>query len=533
MANNWEYSTVRSWLNESFFVTAFSTRERRQISCTKLTTPAYLTSRSAYDVGETGDYVFLPSYQDMINPSYGFSLNYSDYDMNRRAHSSDYAKSQGVYVDNSYKNKHGKYTSYFRLRSAGNGSLSATDVFSNGYVFSIGIRDTSYGIRPALCFNPSSTGTYSNDYDKKVTINVYSKDSYDVINKVPFVNVSTKLTDFTVTTASGSKVISDASKVKIDINEAKAGGVKISKDYYCDYIIPPDVFKNIFNEGFSANLDVKMSTLPNHKSGYISTAFVKEDGEYDSYIDTVTDPANITKGNKYKVILSVASVGKNIKYYLTQDDGHKLESDTGVFEGNLFSDFTPYKDVYAYAVSSKGTTVLSKLKLNIVPAVENKKIDDFIKSNSTNLLGEAPTSVTGKVGNFLFDGAKIDLSAFKIPVSTEIDGNTIKVAIGIDDFFTYTPGKKKKNDGEWSNFVKDYKKYFESDHSWTVKKEEAKKANKKAKQLSEKYGKNKWVKSKKHNFSLDVVGYGVWELVRSGSEWTIKFKRSCLQRHEI
>ncbi|MDY3938242.1 MAG: DUF6273 domain-containing protein [Oscillospiraceae bacterium] len=524
-ANNWEYSTIRTWLNESFFVTAFSMSERSQIPCTKLTTPAYSTSYSDYDVGETGDYVFLPSYQDMINPSYLFSSYCSDYDMDRRAHSSDYAKSQGVEVSGSYEDKYGKHTSYYCLRSAGDSSGYTTEVNDDGYVYDLWYTNvTSSGIRPALCFNPSSTGTYSNDYDKKVTINVYSKDSYDVINKVPLVNVSTKLTDFTVTTSSESKVVSDASKVKIKISEAKKSGVKISKDYYCDYIIPAEIFENIFNEGFSAKLDVKMSALPKHKAGYISTAFVKEDGEYDSYTDTITGSVNITKGNKYKVILSAAGVGKNVKYYLSQDELHKIESDTGVFEGDLFSDFSPYKDVYAYAVSSKGTTVLSKLQFNIIPAVENKKIDDFIKSNSTNLLGEAPTSVTGKVGNFLFDGAKIDLSAFKIPVSTEIDGNTIKVAIGIDDFFTYTPGKKKKNDGEWSNFVKDYKKYFESDHSWTVKKEEAKKANKKAKQLSEKYGKNKWVKSKKHNFSLDVVGYGVWELVRSGSEWTIKFK---------
>lgn len=529
--NNWEYSTIRTWLNESFFVTAFSVSERSQIPCTKLTTPAFSTSYSDYDVGETGDYVFLPSYQDMINPSYLF-LYPSDYDdMNRRAHSSDYAKSQGVWVSRSYKDKYDKRASYYRLRSAGIGSYNTTgvsyygDCGSHGYVNDYrDTYETCLGIRPALCFNPSSTGTYSNDYDKKVTINVYSNDSYDGLNKIPAVNIGTKLKDFTVTTSSGSKEVSDASKVKIKISEAIISGVKISKDYYCDYIIPADVFENIFNEGFSAKLDVKMSALPKHKAGYISTAFVKEDGEYDSYTDTITGSVNITKGNKYKVILSAAGVGKNVKYYLSQDELHKIESDTGVFEGDLFSDFTPYKDVYAYAVSSKGTTVLSKLQFNIIPDVENKKVDDFIKSNSTNLLGEAPTSVTGKVGNFLFDGAKIDLSAFKIPVSAEIDGNTIKVAIGIDDFFTYTPGTKKKKDGEWSNFVKDYKKYFESDHSWTTKKEEAKKANKKAKQLSEKYGKNKWVKSKKHNFSLDVVGYGVWELVRSGSEWTIKFK---------
>ncbi len=532
-ANNWEYSTIREWLNETFFFTAFSSGERSQIPCTKLTTPAYSSSYSKYDVGEAGDYIFLPSYQDMLNTSYRFSSAFSDYDINRRAHSSDYAKSQGVYVNSSYKDKSGNYASYYYLRSAGAFSLNIAAVGKYGFVYDDWrTYSTVTGIRPALCFNPSSTGTYSNDYDKKVTINVYSKDSYDVINKIPLVNVSTKLTDFTVTTSSESKVVSDASKVKIDINEAKAGGVKISKDYYCDYIIPKDVFENIFNEGFAAYLTVKMSALPNHGAGYISTAFVKEDGEYYSYTDTVTGSVNITKGNKYKVILSAAGVGNNVKYYLSQDDGHKLESDTGVFEGNLFSDFTPYKDVYAYAVSSKGTTVLTKLKLNIVPAVENKKIDDFIKSNSTNLLGDAPTSLAGQTGNYFLEGANFDLSAFKIPLSVGIDGDTIKVAIGIDGVLSYnhetkgssTTGTKWKKDGEWSNFVKDYKEYFEKDHSWAAKKEKAKEANNKAKQLSEKYGKKTSVKSKSKDFSLDVVGYGVWEIVWSGDNMKLVFK---------
>lgn len=532
-ANNWKYSTIRSWLNESFFVTAFSSSERSQILCTKHTTPASSNSYSKYNVGKTSDYVFLPSYQDMKNPSYGFfTTNGHDYfedDRNRTAYSSDYAKSQGVYVNRYWEDESGIYKSAYRLRSAGYCSDYITEIDSYGNLYDDGwiVDYTFCGIRPALCFNPSLTGAYSNDYDKKVTINVYSNDSYDGLNKLPAVNIEPKLKDFTVTTSSGSQKVSDTSKVKIDIDEAKISGVKISKDKYCDYIIPQDVFENIFNEGFSAKLDVKMSALPKHKAGYISTAFVKENGEYDSYTDTITGSVNITKGNKYKVILSAAGVGKNVKYYLSQDDGHKLESDTGVFEGDLFSDFTPYKDVYAYAVSSKGTTVLSKLQFNIIPDVENKKIDDFIKSNSTNLLGDAPTSFTGKAGNFLFEGTKIDFSAFKIPMSAEIDGNTIKVVFGINDFFSKsnetkdsssTGTKWPKNGGKWSSFVKDYKDYFKKDHSWASKKENAKKYNDKAKQLTKQYGNddNKSFGKGKTDISVDAVGYGVWEIVWSG-----------------
>ena len=175
-ANNWEYSTIRRWLNETFFVTAFSSSERSQIPCTKLTTPAYSTSYSQYDVGETGDYIFLPSYYDMINISYGFSSDNSDCDMNRNAHSSDYAKSQGIAVSGSYTDKSDEFASCYRLRSAGKGSAHTTNVFTRGDVDSnlYDSSHTDFGIRPVLCFNPTSTATppKTGEYEIKLYSNV-------------------------------------------------------------------------------------------------------------------------------------------------------------------------------------------------------------------------------------------------------------------------------------------------------------------------------------------------------------------------
>ena len=154
--NNWEYSAIRQWLNEAFYKTAFTSNEKKQILCTKLTTPAYKADSSAFDVGETTDYIFLPSYHDMLNTSYGFSSNRYEEDINRRAHASDYAKSQGVYVyrNSSYLDKDGEYPSYYRLRSAGYSSHVTTYVHHNGYDHQDSITtNTNYGIRPAMCFN--------------------------------------------------------------------------------------------------------------------------------------------------------------------------------------------------------------------------------------------------------------------------------------------------------------------------------------------------------------------------------------------
>mgnify|MGYP002518155644 CR=1 FL=1 len=181
-ANNWEYSTIRSWLNETFFFTAFSSNEKNQILCTKLTTPAYSTS---FDVGETDDYVFLPSYQDMNNYMYGFSTDHLFYDMNRRAHSSDYAGLQGVLVCTEYKDKDDKYTSPYRLRSAGNesGAVAGVEDYGLNSYSNYTTDFVGFGIRPALCLNPSSTIGGNDDTHAEKNLTFADSDTDGIIDE--------------------------------------------------------------------------------------------------------------------------------------------------------------------------------------------------------------------------------------------------------------------------------------------------------------------------------------------------------------
>ncbi len=199
-ANNWEYSTIRSWLNKTFFVTAFSSSERSKILSTNLTTPAYSTSYSEYDVGETFDCVFLPSYQDMLNSLYGFSSNSSDYDINRKTYCSDYSRSQGLYAILSYADGKEKcYNSIYRLRSAGNGSIISTKVCDGGNVYNYwnipDVNDSNLGIRPALCLNPSSTIGGNDDASAEKCIAVFSTERSLSINPGGSFNLGFGITD--------------------------------------------------------------------------------------------------------------------------------------------------------------------------------------------------------------------------------------------------------------------------------------------------------------------------------------------------
>lgn len=142
LANDYTQSTVRQWLNNDFYKTAFSEHEMWSIKTTEIDNTA-APNFSQYNKESTNDKIFLLSYYDMINPDYGFSTN-SYKDKTRDTKPTDYAKSQGVYV---YANGYSKT----RLRSAGMDNRYVCVVNNGGIVGTTSFTDVpDVGIRPAL-----------------------------------------------------------------------------------------------------------------------------------------------------------------------------------------------------------------------------------------------------------------------------------------------------------------------------------------------------------------------------------------------
>lgn len=139
-ANDYATSSIHKWLNEDFCNTAFTSAQKQNILPTTLDNSAYSTDYSKYDSVSTTDNVFLLSYSEAQNASYGFTDNTSS-----KAVGTDYAKAQGLWANSSNK------CSCWRLRSASNHSLHACFVDSDGYVDDYyGVGDTDLGVRPAL-----------------------------------------------------------------------------------------------------------------------------------------------------------------------------------------------------------------------------------------------------------------------------------------------------------------------------------------------------------------------------------------------
>ena len=138
----WKTCSLRSWLNETFLNSAFTTAEQSKIKSTTVTAgknPKYSTS-----VGNaTTDKVFLLSITE--------ANKYFTTDEARKCVPTAYAKANGAYTISDYT-KDGESTCWWWLRSPGLNQNSAAFVYFGGSVFFTGnfVNYDYFCVRPAL-----------------------------------------------------------------------------------------------------------------------------------------------------------------------------------------------------------------------------------------------------------------------------------------------------------------------------------------------------------------------------------------------
>lgn len=152
-ASNWEYSSLRAWLNNDFYNTAFSKTQQDRIK--ELTRENKSKWDSIYDSNPTSDKITLLSYDEVLNKNYGFSPSYNN-DTARQRKGTDYAKCQGLWVSSNYGG-----ISCWWLRSP-DSSSSAAGVSDSGWAVSnYYVGDASHGVIPALNLGKSTISTSS------------------------------------------------------------------------------------------------------------------------------------------------------------------------------------------------------------------------------------------------------------------------------------------------------------------------------------------------------------------------------------
>ena len=148
--NNYANSEIRSFLNNDFYNSAFALGND-YIRTTTVNNSASTTDSSSnpYACSNTNDKIFLPSYQDYINSSYGFSTSKNEYDTSRKCKTTDWARARGALHSDSYKN--GPYWT----RSPSSGSSTHAWYVSSGGTLGTSTTGTSYCVRPSFSFKIS------------------------------------------------------------------------------------------------------------------------------------------------------------------------------------------------------------------------------------------------------------------------------------------------------------------------------------------------------------------------------------------
>lgn len=145
--NNYKYSTVRNWLNDTFYTTAFTQYQQTLILQTTVDNSAGSTSSSSNDKAceDTEDKVFLLSYREITDTGYGFNGTPQSSDTKRQKKTSAYACSQGAFIS---ENGNG----YQWLRSPSNmmGCFQWAVTWNGSANSNVMVDYSAVGIVPAL-----------------------------------------------------------------------------------------------------------------------------------------------------------------------------------------------------------------------------------------------------------------------------------------------------------------------------------------------------------------------------------------------
>ena len=147
--NNYKYSDIREWLNNGFYNSAFALGNS-YIQTTMVDNSAATTSSTSneYACANTEDKVFLPSYKDYINNSYGFSTSTGSTDT-RCCRTTDWARARGAYYCTSSASY--QYNGYCLTRSPSNDSHLMWFAYFDGALSRYTNADyTGNSVRPGL-----------------------------------------------------------------------------------------------------------------------------------------------------------------------------------------------------------------------------------------------------------------------------------------------------------------------------------------------------------------------------------------------
>jgi len=324
-ANDYATSSIRAWLNDDFYNTAFSSSQRAGILTSQLDNSAYSASHSKYNSETTYDKVFLLSYSEMRNTAYGFPANNTSSNSARQANGTDYAKCQGLRVYSA------DGCSDWCLRSAGIYSAYVCCVQPYGDTDTKNSVDyTGEGIRPAIKISNLSSaisksggsGSSSGNSNKNTTAkpaggnNVVTDAPQSVTESETFAQINAEV-EKEASTAE-IKFYGDFKYIVVKANAYICGYSGSSKKVKIPSEIDGMPVVGITDNAF-AKTSAQEITVPSSVSEFGKNAFGEDDGETRTIVATSGSPAEAY----------ALSAGMNLKK-------HSTKSSSGIDDSTKF-----------------------------------------------------------------------------------------------------------------------------------------------------------------------------------------------------
>ena len=466
----WENCTLREWLNNDFYGTAFSSAEQGAVveqTVVNEDNPYYNTEGG----NNTKDKVYLLSIGEVTNPSYGFCENYSTYSASRWMQTSDFAHARGAFTYSS-SNTGGNANTYWWLRSPGYDTNIAATVNYDGYVNRNGnyVYYANDAVVPALHINLSShlwsltddgtsgeggnggtgesgTSQTSTQTDNNIHIKAYEYNAAKIeLNPPAVVGASVAIEGFgTASTGTDGKAVIENNLTDQPLVNTK---LTVSKEGYREYIDYLDIYHKDADLLWNANdISVPMEKLREEDNGnpYISTLTCQT--MYLSHCNAMRNKASYTfgeGGQTTKIRMNAVWNGKTpASYILYQKDGAVYTTEDGIFNLDMGQAFEANKPIYAKLVASDGTVTEEETEIEI-----RKNQTSSNKGNTIDLIDTGSSQTLGEDIPFL-SGHSASMKLAGVDMKVSLDAGKVRIMVGktsTDDFFT------NEKWSEWKKF---------------------------------------------------------------------------------
>ena len=143
--NNYEYSDIRSWLNDEFYNSAFNLNSQFVLT-TAVDNSASTTrhNNNPYVCNNTNDKVFLPSYKDYVNTTY-FPQAY-----HRASLTTEFARARGAYTEFSSSSIYHLCGWFYSRSPVESESAYVSYIYTSGSEYLISVDRVFCSVRPAL-----------------------------------------------------------------------------------------------------------------------------------------------------------------------------------------------------------------------------------------------------------------------------------------------------------------------------------------------------------------------------------------------